>query len=153
MEIRLNYSATSKENGRFLFEDEVSVRVSKQEALEICKYYFVTGFRPEPDELDTVYGRGCRKARSEIYKKRALKRNEYELEIEVAYDQSELITDAFIKELLKFLLKDAYEMGCTIYNDHGLYRAYYDVLYLFSEYYSGNLAVDAEKIQQRIMRQ
>lgn len=153
MEIRLNYSATSKENGRFLFEDEVSVRVSKREALEICKYHFVSPFRPQPNEFNTVCERGCRKVRSEIYKKRALKRNEYELEIEFAYDQSELITDAFIKEFLKFLLKDAYEMGCTIYNDHGLHRVYGDVLRLFSEYYSGNLAVDAEKIQQRIMRQ
>ena len=153
MEIRLNYSATSKENGRFLFEDEVSVRVSKQEAFRICQNYFVYEYPSLSSEIATVLERGQRKARNKIYQERALMRNEYELEIEYADDQSDLFTDAFIKEFFKWLLKNAYNIGCTLYNDSGLYQFVYHAKAFFFEYYSGNLRNDVIKIQKRIMRQ
>ena len=98
MEISLNYSAYGKADGRFLFEEEVSVRVSKQEAFDICQNYFVWPFPERSSVIETVYERGQRKARSKIYEERALKRNEYELEIEFADNQGDLFTDAFIKE-------------------------------------------------------
>ena len=153
MEIRLNFSAYGKVDRRFLFEGEVSVRINKQESFDICQNYFVWPFPGRSSAIEPLYERGLQKARGIIYKERALKRNEYELKIEIADNQSDLFTDAFIKEFFKWVLKDAHNNGFNIYNDHGLKRFCGDAIRVFSEYYSGNLALDAEKIQERIMRQ
>jgi hypothetical protein len=68
-----------------------------------------------------------------------MRKNQYELEIELKPSESNLFSNAFIKEFFKWLLKEAYVIDTTIYNDHGLSHFFKSAVNAFAEYYKGDL--------------
>lgn len=167
MNIKLEYTANHKTENYMLFEGEVVVRLTKMEAIHICRRHFIWDMPAAawdnpfgPSVVDIILERGLEKARKVIYAERSLCRNQYDLEVKVSDNQEELFTNQFIKGFFRWLLEDAIQMpngwggiGITIGNDHGLRHFYYDAITLFERYYDGDLIEDAKKIQDRIIRQ
>lgn len=166
MNIKLEYTANHKTENYMIFEGEVYVRLTKMEAIHICRRHFIWD-RPaakwdkpfEPSIVEIILERGMEKARKVIYAEYALRRDQYDLEVEISYEQEELFTNRFIKDFFKWLLEDAIQMrngyggiGITVDNDFGLRRFFEDAIRVFEDYYIGDLSCDAVEIQKRIIR-
>lgn len=152
MELKVIYRANRIPGGATLIEDELFMSVTKVEAFEVCQDNYIYERLDGNAVVQKVLARAEKKACSEILKKEGLRKNQYELEIELKPAESNLFTNAFIKEFFKWLLKDAYEMNCTIHNDHGLSDFFHSAINAFARYYKGNLHMDAVAIQERIIR-
>lgn len=152
MELKVAYQACSIPTGATLLEDELFMSVTKVEAFEVCQDNYIYD-RPDFNPvIEKVLARAEKKVRSKILSDEGLRKNQYKLELELRPEESDLFTNAFIKEFFKWLLKDAYEMNCTIHNDHGLSDFFHSAINAFARYYKGNLHMDAVAIQERIIR-
>ena len=173
MNIKLEYTIRSKTTP-FHCSGEVYVHITKKEARFIARRHFIWERTIQKldcpfdyDAIAIVLRRGAEKTRKMIYERLALRRDEYDLEIEISDDQEELFTNEVIKDYFKFLLSEsiqeknvmycghpvAFVEGCTIYNTPVLSDLYHDSVDFFQEYYSGDLTRDALNIQRRIIRQ
>lgn len=119
------------------------------------------------DAIETVLKRGTEKARQAIYAEYSLRRDWYEVDIEISEDQEELFTNEVIKDYFKHLLTDAiqkkevmffnqpavFDGGWTVHNEPTLTALYEDSIDFFQKYYDGDLTYDAMTIQRRVIRQ
>lgn len=152
MELKVFYRVNRIPDGVTLLEDELFMSVTKAEAFEVCQDNYIYERPDNNDVVQKVLARAEKKTRSEILKKEGLRKNQYELEIELKPAESDLFTNAFIKEFFKWLLKEAYVFDNTIYNDYGLLDFFKSAINAFAEYYKGDLYKDAVAIQNRITR-
>ena len=152
MELKVFYRVNRILDGVTLLEDELFMSVTKAEAFEVCQDNYIYERPDNNDVVQKVLARAEKKARSEILKKEGMRKNQYELEIELKPSESNLFSNAFIKEFFKWLLKEAYVIDTTIYNDHGLSHFFKSAVNAFAEYYKGDLYKDAVAIQNRITR-
>lgn len=152
MELKVFYRVNRIPDGVTLLEDELFMSVTKAEAFEVCQDNYIYERPDNNDVVQKVLARAEKKARSEILKKEGMRKNQYELEIELKPSESNLFSNAFIKEFFKWLLKEAYVIDATIYNDHGLSHFFKSAVNAFAEYYKGDLYKDAVAIQNRITR-
>ena len=97
----------------------------------------------------------------------SLRRDWYEVDIEISEDQEELFTNEVIKDYFKHLLTDAiqkkevmffnqpavFDGGWTVHNEPTLTALYEDSIDFFQKYYDGDLTYDAMTIQRRVIRQ
>ena len=173
MNIKLDYTVRGKFTSHY-FSGEVYVHITKKEARFVARRHFIwensierLDYPYDYDAIETVLKRGTEKARQAIYAEYSLRRDWYELEIEISEDQEELFTNEVIKDYFKHLLTDAiqkkevmffnqpavFDGGWTVHNEPTLTALYEDSIDFFQKYYDGDLTYDAMTIQRRVIRQ
>ena len=94
MEMKVLYRVCKKDTGSTLYEDELFLRVTKAEAVEICQDNFIYEYPERNEEVQKVLARAAKTAQREIHAQRGLRKNQYLLEVELKPAESNLFDNA-----------------------------------------------------------